>query len=93
MTKHGATARREKTPNRQNGQETSVRFDDRMDIRHLSPLTEESEEETSDYDLQNEKIKKPRGGPGRPGGKGYSLQTELGWNDQTYERVVVSKFR
>jgi hypothetical protein len=49
-TKHGAMARREKTPNRQNGQETSVRFDDRMDIRHLSPLTEESEEETSDYD-------------------------------------------
>lgn len=68
-------------------------FDVDMDIRHSSPLTEESEEETNDYGAQNGKIKKPRGGPGRPGGKGYSLQTELGWNDQTYERVVVSKFK
>ena len=56
-------------------------------------MTEDSKEEISDYGAQNRKIKKPRGGPGRPGGKGYTLQTELGWSDQTYERVVVSKFK
>ena len=67
-------------------------FDDDV-IRDLSPLTEDSEEEISDHGTQNWKIKKPRGGPGRPGGKGYTLQTELGWSDQTYERVVVSKFK
>ena len=67
-------------------------FDD-DDIRELSPLTENSEEEISDYGAQNGKIKKPRGGPGHPGGKGYTLQKELGWSNQTYERVVVSKFK
>jgi hypothetical protein len=91
-SKHGGTPRPENISNRQNGRENSVMFDDDV-IRDLSPLTEDSEEEISDHGAQNRKIKKPRGGPGRPGGKGYTLQTELGWSDQTYERVVVSKFK
>lgn len=91
-SKDGGTPRQENTPNRQNGRKNSAMSDDN-DIGRLSPLTENSEGENSDYGAQNRKIKKPRGGPGRPGGKGYTLQTELGWSDQTYERVVVSKFK
>jgi hypothetical protein len=65
-------------------------LDDDMDVRALSPLTENSEEEDEADSNQNGIIRKPRGGSGRPGGKGYNLQTELGWNDRTYESVVVS---
>jgi hypothetical protein len=65
-------------------------FDDEMDTGPLSPLTQESESENEDDDVQSGKIKKPRGGPGRPGGKGYNLQSELDWNDRTYESVLVS---
>ena len=86
-SRRGATPRREKTPSGQQGRENSVMFDD--DIRHLSPLTDNSE----DDGVQSEKIMKPRGGSGRPGGKGYNLQTELGWNDRTYESVVVSEVK
>ena len=89
-----ATPRWEKTPITQ---KNSVNFDGDVDMDRLSPLTEASEEETEDpgasSSAQNGKIKKPRGGPGHPGGKGYNLQTELGWNDQTYESVVVSGFK
>jgi hypothetical protein len=75
----------------------SVIFDIDVDMDRLSPLTD-SEPESDDLGNQNDlgaqngKIKKPRGGPGRPGGKGYNLQAELGWNDQTYESLVVSEF-
>lgn len=61
-----------------------------MDTGPLSPLTQESESENEDDDVQSGKIKKPRGGPGRLGGKGYNLQSELDWNDRTYESVLVS---
>ena len=56
---HGGTPRPENTPNRR---EKSVMFDDDV-IRNLSPLTEDNEEEISDYGAQNRKIKKPHGGP------------------------------
>ena len=65
-------------------------FDDKMDTSPLSPLMQESESETEDDGVQSGKIKKPCGGPGCPGGKGYNLQSELDWSDQMYESVLVS---
>ena len=65
-------------------------FDDEMDTGPLSPLMQESESEIEDDSIQSKKIKKPCGGPGHLGGKGYNLQSELNWNNQTYESVLVS---
>ena len=65
-------------------------FDDEMDTGPLSPLTQESELEIEDDGVQSKKIKKPRGGSGCPGGKGYNLQSELNWSNRTYESVLVS---
>ena len=61
-----------------------------MDTSPLSLLMQESESETEDDSIQSRKIKKPCGGLGCPGGKGYKLQSELDWSDQTYESVLVS---
>ena len=90
-SRHRATPRQEKTP--LSGQKTwehSVMFDEEMDTGPLSPLTQESESEIEDDGIQSEKIKKPRGGPGCLGGKDYDLQSELDWNNQTYESVLMS---
>ena len=84
--------RRDKTPRPENTPSRhSVTFDDYMDAGPLSPLSTDSEDENED--AQSGKIRKPSGGSGRPGGKGYNLQVELGWNDRTYENVVVSDFK
>jgi hypothetical protein len=84
-----ATPRQEKIPRRENTPRHSVTFDDYADTGPLSPLTTDTEDE----DDQSGKIKKPSGGSGRPGGKGYNLQIELDWNDLTYNNVVVSNFK
>ena len=90
-SRHRATPRREKTPlSGQKTREHSVIFDDEMDTGPLSPLTQESESEIEDDGIQSKKIKKPHGGPGHLGGKGYNLQSELNWNNRTYESVLVS---
>ena len=65
-------------------------FDNKMDAGPLSPFMQESESEIEDDSVQSEKIKKPHGGPGCPGGRGYNLQSELDWNNQMYESVLVS---
>ena len=62
-----------------------------MDAGPLSPLSTDTEDE--DEDAQSGKIRKLSSGSGCPGGKGYNLQVELGWNDRTYENVVVSDFK
>jgi hypothetical protein len=64
-----------------------------MDAGPLSPLSTDSEDEDEDEDAPSGKIRKPSGGSGRPGGKGYNLQAKLGWSDRTYENVVVSELK
>ena len=83
------TPRPEKIPRQENTPRHSVTFDDYADTGPLSPLTTDTE----DKEDQSGKIRKPRGGSGRPGGKGYNLQIELGWNDLAYNNVVVSNFK
>src|SRR5271156_2683303 len=84
------TPRPEKIPRRENTTPGhSVTFDTYADPGSLSPLTTDTEDE----DDVSGKIRKPSGGSGRPGGKGYNLQIELDWNDLTYNNVVVSNFK
>jgi hypothetical protein len=59
-----------------------------------SPLTalsdEDGDPESEENGEVNTKIPKPPGEAGRPQSGGYNLQDKLGWNDKTYESVIVS---
>src|SRR5271156_58639 len=57
------TPRPEKIPRPENTPRHSVTFDDYADTGPLSPLTTDTEDEED----QSGKIRKPRGGSGRPG--------------------------
>ena len=54
----------------------------------LTPAPDESNERDSE-DVST-KIQKPLGMVGRPQSGGYNLQDKLGWNDTTYQSIVVS---
>jgi hypothetical protein len=61
-----------------------------------SPLTSLSDEDgelesEEDGEMNSTRIPKPPGEAGRPQSGGYSLQDKLGWNDKTYESVIVRR--
>jgi hypothetical protein len=72
-----------------------------FDFDSLSPLTEDEDmdkhEETSASEAEHEEgvgeglIPKPKGEVNRPGRGGYNLIKALGWNQKTYDSVLVSK--
>jgi hypothetical protein len=67
-----------------------VAFEDDVDLGSpLSPLPNEGDELESEGDV-SKKIPKPPGEAGRPQSGGYNLQDKLGWNDRTYESIIVS---
>ena len=60
-----------------------------------SPLTPTSDENNGldseeDGENVNTKVPKPPGMVGRPQSGGYNLQDKLGWNDTTYQSILVS---
>ena len=60
-----------------------------------SPLTSLSDEDNEleseeDGKVNSTKIPKPLGEAGHPQSGGYNLQEKLGWNNKTYESVIVS---
>jgi hypothetical protein len=69
-----------------------VAFEDEMDIQSpLTPTPGESDELESEEDGEvSAKVRKPPGTVGRPQSGGYNLQDKLGWNDITYQSIVVS---
>jgi hypothetical protein len=82
-----ATLKSASTPNRRGA---SVAFEDDVDSESsLSSLSDESDELESEEGV-GKKIPKPPGQPGRPQSGGYNLQNELGWNDMTYQSILVS---
>ena len=57
----------------------------------LTPTPGDSEELDSEEDGESStKVPKPSGMAGRPQSSGYNLQDKLGWNDTTYQRILVS---
>ena len=54
-----------------------------------SPLSSLSELESEHGELI-QKIPKPPGEAGHPHSGGYNLQNKLGWNNKTYESIIVS---
>ena len=71
----------------------SVTLKDDGDVE--SPLTSLSDEDgelesEEDGEVNSTKIPKPPGAAGHPQSGGYDLQEKLGWNDKTYESVIVS---
>ena len=57
----------------------------------LTPTPGDSEELDSEEDGESStKVPKPSGMAGRPQSGGYNLQDKLGWNDTTYQRILVS---
>jgi hypothetical protein len=79
-----------------------VTFDENMDLDSLSSLTDDEDmdvfEETEASEVEHdgegageELIPKPKGEVGRPGRGGYNLFKALGWNQKTYDNVLVSK--
>ena len=70
----------------------SVTFKNHEDLGSpLSPLPNEDDELESEEDGRvDKKIPKPPGEAGRPQSGGYNLQSELGWNDRTYDSILVS---
>jgi len=57
----------------------------------LTPTPGDSEELDSEEDGESStKVPKPSGMAGRPQSSGYNLQDKLGWNDMTYQRILVS---
>jgi hypothetical protein len=87
--------------------ENRVTFDENTDEESLSSLTEDEDmdelEETGASEAEHEVISsegageglipKPKGDVGRPGCGGYNLFKALGWNQKTYDSVLVSKWR
>ena len=88
--------------------ENRVTFDKNMDIDSLSSLTEDEDmdelEETGVSEVELDEvivgegageglIPKSKGEVGRPGHGGYNLFKALGWNQKTYDNVLVSKCR
>lgn len=69
---------------------STVAFEDNQDLG--SPLTSvSSENEVESEEGENStRIPKPPGTVGRPQSGGYSLQDKLGWNDMTYQSIIVS---
>ena len=60
-----------------------------------SPLTPTSDEDGDGLDSGGDgnvstKVPKPPGTVGRPQSGGYNLQDKLGWNDTTYQSILVS---
>jgi hypothetical protein len=85
------TPKRRSTPRRSPG--ISVALENDGDPG--SPLTAMSDEDgepesEEDGEVNSTKIPKPPGEAGRPQSGGYNLQDKLGWNDKTYESVMVS---
>lgn len=84
-----STPKRHATPRRPEG--TSVAFEIDEDLGSpLSSLSDDEGPESEKDGEGNSKIPKPPGEAGRPQSGGYNLQDKLGWNDRTYESVVVS---
>ena len=54
----------------------------------LTPMAEENDGLNSEED--GTKVPKPSGTVGRPQSGGYNLQDKLGWNDTTYQSILVS---
>ena len=61
--------------------------DENMDSP-LTPMAEENDGLNSEED--GTKVPKPSGTVGRPQSGGYNLQDKLGWNDTTYQSILVS---
>ena len=103
---HGSP-RHSNTVGPSSAQENRVTFDENMDVDSdsLSSLTEDEDmdelEETGASESEHEAtggegageglIPKPKGEVGRPGRGGYNLFRALGWNQKTYDNVLVSK--
>ena len=72
-------------------------FENEMDTQFESPLTPtpgESDELESEEDREvSAKVRKPPGTVGCPQSGGYNLQDKLGWNDITYQSILVSLFK
>jgi hypothetical protein len=78
-------------------------FDEKMELDSLSSLTEDedmdedagkseaSDEVTGGEGVGGVLIPKPKGDVSRPGRGGYNLCKKLGWNQKTYDSVLVSK--
>ena len=88
------TSRRATTPTRRPtprptpiNTQKAVNFEDGTSLG--SPLTTDDSDD-SEEDGEVSKIPKPSGVAGRPKSGGYNLQDKLGWNDTTYERILVS---
>lgn len=58
----------------------------------LTPMADENNGLDSELDSEEDgtKVPKPPGTVGRPQSGGYNLQNELGWNDMTYQSILVS---
>ena len=58
----------------------------------LTPTSDENDGLDSEEDSENvnTKVPKPPGMVGRPQSGGYNLQDKLGWNDMTYQSILVS---
>lgn len=85
------TPKRRSTPRRSPG--ISVTLENDGDVGSpLTALSDENSEHESEEDgeVSSTKIPKPPGEAGRPQSGGYNLQDKLGWNDKTYESVMVS---
>ena len=68
-------------------------FEDDIDIDIGSPLTPTTDSDELDSEEDGgvgKKVPKPSGMAGRPQSGGYNLQDKLGWNDTTYQRILVS---
>jgi hypothetical protein len=89
-----STARRAATPTKRptpiNTQRT-VTFGGVDDDMGSPLMTDESDGLDSEEDGKvSTKVPKPPGTVGRPQSGGYNLQDKLGWNDTTYQSILVS---
>ena len=57
-----------------------------------TPMAEENDGLNPELDSEEDgtKVLKPPGTVGRPQSGGYNLQDKLGWNDTTYQSILVS---
>jgi hypothetical protein len=62
--------------------------DEDMGSPLTTPTTDENDSEEDEK--VSTKVPKPTGTVGRPQSGGYNLQDKLGWNDTTYQSILVS---
>jgi hypothetical protein len=62
------------------------------DAEMVDPLPIDSDPESEDCGVEDEKIPKPPGEAGRPMSGGYNLETALGWKCNTYNTILVSPY-